>query len=132
MNHKASGRSLPGLIGTYGSSHTILVSDLVAEHEANSLFIPEGYLVSILDALKPFAYPAHTGSNLPVGTENIKFVNTSMHGVSDPFVRRAFDTFGVPQYIPVEAQQRPDPEFPTVRFPNPEEKGALVSSLTSL
>lgn len=40
------------LLGTYGSSHTVLVSDLVAEHEANSLFIPEGYLVSILDQVQ--------------------------------------------------------------------------------
>jgi len=49
-----------------------------------------------------------------------------MHGVSDPFVRRAFQTFGLPSYRPVQAQQNPDPEFPTVKFPNPEEKGALV------
>ncbi|KAF8163059.1 hypothetical protein B0H34DRAFT_651389 [Crassisporium funariophilum] len=53
----------------------------------------------------------------------VKFVNTSMHGVSDSFVKDAFSTFGFPPYIPVSEQQHPDPEFPTVRFPNPEEKG---------
>lgn len=67
-------------------------------------------------------------STLPVGTEGLEFINTSMHGVSDPFVRRAFDTFGISQYIPVMEQRLPDPEFPTVKFPNPEEKGALVRS----
>jgi len=46
-----------------------------------------------------------------------------MHGVSDAFVKEAFDIFGFPPYIPVMEQQHPDPEFPTVSFPNPEEKG---------
>ncbi|KAH9857791.1 phosphoglucomutase first 3 domain-containing protein [Lenzites betulinus] len=55
----------------------------------------------------------------------LKFVNTSMHGVSDPAMTKAFELFGLPKYIPVVAQQKPDPEFPTVKFPNPEEKGAL-------
>ncbi|KAI0781237.1 phosphoglucomutase first 3 domain-containing protein [Trametes elegans] len=55
----------------------------------------------------------------------LKFVNTSMHGVSDPVMRGAFELFGLPEYTPVVAQQKPDPEFPTVKFPNPEEKGAL-------
>ncbi|CAA7270161.1 unnamed protein product [Cyclocybe aegerita] len=65
----------------------------------------------------------------PPNTFNIKFVNTSMHGVSDVFVNRAFTTFGFPPYVPVTEQQLPDPEFPTVRFPNPEEKGALDMAL---
>ncbi|KAH8833487.1 hypothetical protein DL96DRAFT_1703152 [Flagelloscypha sp. PMI_526] len=58
-------------------------------------------------------------------TATIKFVNTSMHGVSHPFVTRAFQQFGLAPFTPVQEQQDPDPEFPTVTFPNPEEKGAL-------
>lgn len=54
----------------------------------------------------------------------MQFVNTSMHGVSDPFVAEAFRRVGLPPYVPVEKQQLPDPDFPTVKFPNPEEKGA--------
>lgn len=52
-----------------------------------------------------------------------------MHGVSDPFVTKAFELFGFPSSSlhKVEAQKDPDPEFPSVAFPNPEEKGALVS-----
>jgi len=53
----------------------------------------------------------------------IKFVNTSMHGVSDKFVAQAFQELGLPLYIPVPEQQYPDPDFPSVLFPNPEEKG---------
>lgn len=50
-----------------------------------------------------------------------------MHGVGDFFVRQGFAIFGFPPYIPVKEQQEPDPEFPTVRFPNPEEKGELLA-----
>ncbi|KAJ7043327.1 hypothetical protein C8F04DRAFT_944528 [Mycena alexandri] len=63
------------------------------------------------------------------GESKIKFVNTSIHGVSDAFVSRAFESFGFPPFIPVKEQQQPDPEFPTVAFPNPEEKGALDLAL---
>ncbi|KAI0710386.1 phosphoglucomutase first 3 domain-containing protein [Cerioporus squamosus] len=54
----------------------------------------------------------------------LKFVNTSMHGVSDAAMTRAFKLFSFPPYIPVAEQQKPDADFPTVKFPNPEEKGA--------
>lgn len=46
-----------------------------------------------------------------------------MHGVSNVFMQRAFDTFGFPPFTTVKEQEEPDPEFPTVKFPNPEEKG---------
>lgn len=52
-----------------------------------------------------------------------------MHGVSDSYVKRAFEGFGFAPFVPVKEQQQPNPDFPTVRFPNPEEKGALVSCL---
>jgi phosphomannomutase len=47
-----------------------------------------------------------------------------MHGVSHPWVERAFRLFGFAPFIAVREQQEPDPEFPTVKFPNPEEKGS--------
>lgn len=50
-----------------------------------------------------------------------------MHGVSDSAMSKAFQLFGFPKYTPVLAQQNPDPEFPTVKFPNPEEKGELFT-----
>ena len=58
----------------------------------------------------------------------VKFVNTSMHGVSSPFVKKGMQVFGFPEQAVVEvAEQRdPDPEFPTVAFPNPEEKGLSI------
>ncbi|THH10832.1 hypothetical protein EW145_g1056 [Phellinidium pouzarii] len=58
-------------------------------------------------------------------TNIVKFVNTSMHGVSHVYAVKAFEAFGLAPFQPVKAQQDPDPDFPTVQFPNPEEKGAL-------
>jgi phosphomannomutase len=46
-----------------------------------------------------------------------------MHGVGHSYATRAFDVFGFPVFIPVDRQKDPDPDFPTVKFPNPEEKG---------
>jgi len=51
---------------------------------------------------------------------------TAMHGVGYPFVKRAFETFNLPPIISTPLQEQPDPSFPTVKFPNPEEgEGAL-------
>ena len=51
-----------------------------------------------------------------------------MHGVGTPYAKRSFEVFGLKSFIPVKEQVEPDPDFPTVAFPNPEEgKGALVS-----
>lgn len=50
-----------------------------------------------------------------------------MHGVGLPFVESILSAFNFPSssiHI-VETQAKPDPDFTTVKFPNPEEKGAL-------
>jgi len=46
-----------------------------------------------------------------------------LHGVGHVFVNRSFEDFGFKPFIPVKEQQHPDPEFPTLKFPNPEEAG---------
>ena len=54
---------------------------------------------------------------------------TAMHGVGAPWAAKAFEAFGLPAFIPVPEQIAPDPDFPTVAFPNPEEgAGALALS----
>lgn len=53
-----------------------------------------------------------------------------MHGVADAWARRAFLRFSLPPFTSVGSQRDPDPEFPTVVFPNPEEPGALKEALT--
>lgn len=57
----------------------------------------------------------------------IPITYTAMHGVGHAWTSRSFEAFGLHPYIPVEQQIEPDPTFPTVPFPNPEEgEGALM------
>jgi phosphomannomutase len=48
-----------------------------------------------------------------------------MHGVGYASASKLFDRAGFNEIIPVIEQMQPDGRFPTVEFPNPEEKGAL-------
>ncbi len=63
------------------------------------------------------------------GRENLSIVYTPMHGVGDRFVHDVFKRFGFPKIVSVPEQAEPDGAFPTVRFPNPEEPGAMDLSL---
>jgi phosphomannomutase len=58
------------------------------------------------------------------GTE-LKIVYTPMHGVGWSAIEPLFQSSGSEALIPVPEQVKPDGDFPTVAFPNPEEKGAL-------
>lgn len=50
-----------------------------------------------------------------------------MHGVGLPFARSVISAFNFPSSSMhvVPGQADPDPNFSSVKFPNPEEKGAL-------
>lgn len=65
----------------------------------------------------------------PPGAEWLRFVYTPLHGVAGRLALRAFEQagFSLPDVVP--AQQAPDPDFPTVAFPNPEEPGTLDLAL---
>lgn len=55
-----------------------------------------------------------------------RFVYTPLHGIGLPFFTQAIQNLGLEGSMTVVAEQaQPDPDFPTIRFPNPEEKGAL-------
>mmetsp|Transcript_2191 Transcript_2191/g.4481 ORF Transcript_2191/g.4481 Transcript_2191/m.4481 type:complete len:400 (-) Transcript_2191:1316-2515(-) len=54
-----------------------------------------------------------------------KIAYTAMHGIGHPFAMKSFQKFNLPPFLPVPSQKDPDPNFSTVPFPNPEEKGAL-------
>ena len=68
------------------------------------------------------AAPGGTGTPLMV-------VYTAMHGVAGPLMLAAITLAGFPAPHVVPAQADPDPDFPTVAFPNPEEPGALDLAL---
>lgn len=61
---------------------------------------------------------------------NVRVALTPMHGVGGEFALDALALSGIDDVHVVEAQFAPDPDFPTVAFPNPEEPGATDLLLT--
>jgi phosphomannomutase len=84
--------------------------------------VARAYLDAIVAAVPGPAAPA--GEPL-----ELRVVYTPLHGVAAGLALRAFERagFGPPQVV--AAQAEPDPAFPTVAFPNPEEPGALDLAL---
>jgi len=70
------------------------------------------------------AYVRRTAA-LSTSPSALKVVYTAMHGVGWETASAVFEAAGFAPPTPVEAQLHPDPDFPTVAFPNPEEPGAL-------
>jgi len=56
---------------------------------------------------------------------DLSVVYTAMHGVGGKWATRALEEAGFHKVHVVKEQQEPDGAFPTVRFPNPEEPGAM-------
>lgn len=61
----------------------------------------------------------------PQGDKNISIVYTAMHGVGADVASEALARAGFDNVTMVAEQNEPDPDFPTLPFPNPEEPGAL-------
>jgi phosphomannomutase len=91
-------------------------SPLITRHGDD---ITQAYLDAVVATA---AGPAREGPALNV-------VYTPMHGVAGDLMLRALAQAGFAAPHVVTAQAKPDPDFPTVAFPNPEEKGALDLAL---
>ncbi|MGH9100156.1 MAG: phospho-sugar mutase, partial [Acidimicrobiales bacterium] len=107
---------IEALIEQVGPLSDVQLGDLsgafVVHHDDE---VSEAYLRSVVAAA-------------PVGhapEEPLSVVYTPMHGVAGDLFCEAVRLAGHPQPCVVAAQAAPDPDFPTVAFPNPEEPGAL-------
>lgn len=59
------------------------------------------------------------------GPRDLSLVYTPLHGVGGSSVVQVLETAGFQAPRVVRQQEQPDPDFPTVAFPNPEEPGAM-------
>jgi phosphomannomutase len=85
-----------------------------------------------VDAMAAPATPAAPAAGIPrarEGEAELVIVYTPMHGVAGGLMLRAIERAGFAAPLVVKAQAEPDPDFPTVAFPNPEEPGALDLAL---
>lgn len=83
---------------------------------------PDDPLISTLGDEVLEAYLAAVRRASPA---DVRVAYTPMHGVGGEVLLAAFERAGLPAPAVVDAQFRPDPTFPTVSFPNPEEPGAM-------
>jgi phosphomannomutase len=59
------------------------------------------------------------------GPRDLRLVYTPLHGVGATSATQVLETAGFDAPYVVPQQEQPDPDFPTVAFPNPEEPGAM-------
>jgi len=116
----------------YASSQIISPTDgfMAADIDAVTSLksLPRGKKWTILDEEVISEYVKRTSALAP-RPGDIKIVYTAMHGVGTETVQRVFNHAGFATLILVDEQCAPDPDFPTVAFPNPEEPGAIDLAL---
>ncbi len=118
----------------YASSQIITPTDGFIAHEIDAITSlksqPRGNSWTIVDETLISNYVQRTAS-LGRKPGALKIVYTAMHGVGTQTLARVFKEAGFPDLILVKEQADPDPDFPTVAFPNPEEPGAIDLALAT-
>lgn len=111
----------------------------LAEHIADADWraLPDGWAEAPVRACRPEgvldAYAAGVAGALEAEpsaiSDGLRVVHSALHGVGARALRATFALAGLSAPEPVPEQDGPDPDFPTVPFPNPEEPGALDLAL---
>ncbi|MFL6089756.1 MAG: phospho-sugar mutase [Aeromicrobium sp.] len=97
---------------------------------AQAATMPRSSAYERLDRSIVNSYLDAVSDPLPRAASNLRVAYTPLHGVgADLFLAAAART-GFHDVHVVEEQAEPDPDFPTVPYPNPEEPGALDRLLT--
>jgi phosphomannomutase len=109
---------IAGAIDAVGAAASV---PLMPEEEARR----KGLFHDVKDAVTRAYLDAILALRVSRQTDGLKVVYTAMHGVGGALVLQALKEAGFTDVAPVPEQQEPDGAFPTVRFPNPEEKGAM-------
>ncbi len=116
----------------YGASQIINPTDSFIAHDIASITslksMPRGTNWEVLSEEIIEKYISRTALLAP-RPGDLKIVYTAMHGVGTETIQRTFRAAGFPPLILVDEQVQPDPDFPTLAFPNPEEPGAIDLAL---
>lgn len=96
------------------------VADLA--RSSNYLVVPESVTVDYLLGISGLL-------NRHSSRKSLKVVYSAMHGVGASYLDKIFELSGLAPVIQVSSQEKPDGNFPTVAFPNPEEPGAMDESI---
>lgn len=116
----------------YHASQIVSPTDFQISHEISLITSlakqPRGRDWTTLDDEIVKKYVVRT-SMLAKNPGDLKIVYTALHGVGTETLQRVFHAAGFASPILVQAQTEPDPDFPTVAFPNPEEPGAIDLAL---
>ena len=109
------------IISPTDASISLEITKIVSEQPrgSNWVTVPESLITSYLNETAALVKEAR----------ELKVVYTAMHGVGTETLQALFLKSGYQQPILVTAQCEPDPDFPTVAFPNPEEPGAIDLAL---
>ena len=118
----------------YRASQIISPTDALMAKEISAITSlksqPRGKKWTVLDDEIFKEYVSRT-SSLATRPGKLTIVYSAMHGVGTESVLAVFKAANYPAPVLVEKQCTPDPAFPTVAFPNPEEPGAIDLSLAA-
>ncbi len=121
------GAALGGLAGA--GAQIVPPADREIEAAIRSVAVPAsvplGAPGTVLDDTIIQGY-VHSSADVvtPGGPRDLVVAYTPLHGVGQDVLLRAWTAAGFPAPVVVAEQAEPDPDFPTVGFPNPEEPGA--------
>ena len=87
--------------------------------------VPRGTGWTVLDDSIVDAYLDTVAGLAGDGPRDLRTVYTPLHGVGGTSAVQVLETAGFEAPYVVAQQEEPDPDFPTVAFPNPEEPGAM-------
>lgn len=113
--------------------HDIGIADLI-DRAPGALDVPRvsidegkesGQLVSMDRCARKYVTVIAEATCKTESRRTIHVAHTALHGMAYPLFRFLMSRTGFCKVVPVREQALPDPKFPTVAFPNPEEDGAM-------
>jgi phosphomannomutase len=120
--YEASGRQI------VAPTDTVIAEAMAAVDRASTVpraAADDADIVRLDDTVAGAYRRAALGVLTPGGPRDVVVAHTALHGVSASVFRELVAAAGFAPLLEVAEQAEPDPSFPTVAFPNPEEPGAL-------